>query len=128
MNGIRASKFHYFLFPILKTLIPIFISLPAAVAFSYTNNKRTTATVTKMLQQKESGLSEDGAVWCPETQTFIGGVPRHSETTLTIDELLACNGDKLKIFGYGSLCVRINCLFMQIILGFLISHFIFKLF
>lgn len=45
------------------------------------------------------------AEWCPDTQTFKGGVvPDHSDETLTIDELLSCNGDKLKIFGYGSLC------------------------
>jgi len=56
-----------------------------------------------MTQQLDSESSD--AVWCPDTQTFKGGiVPRHSADTLTIDELLACNGDKLKIFGYGSLC------------------------
>ena len=49
--------------------------------------------------------SSPEAVWCPDTQTFKGGiVPHLSATTLTIDELLACNGNKLKIFGYGSLC------------------------
>ena len=93
----------------LQTITITLFSLPAAVtAFTYTN-RRTTITIRKMLQHKESDLSEAGAIWCPETQTFIGGVPRHSETTLTIDELLACNGDKLKIFGYGSLCVRNTC-------------------
>ena len=59
-----------------------------------------------MTQQLDSESSD--AVWCPDTQTFKGGiVPRHSAETLTIDELLACNGDKLKIFGCGSLCVRL---------------------
>jgi hypothetical protein len=52
-----------------------------------------------------SSSSRPEAIWCPETQTFKGGiVPHHSDTTLTIDELLTCNGNKLKIFGYGSLC------------------------
>lgn len=55
----------------------------------------------------ESSLPRE-AVWCTETQTYKGGVvPHHSATTLTIDELLAFNGGKLKLFGYGSLCVRI---------------------
>ena len=48
---------------------------------------------------------EEEAVWCTETQTYIGGVvPHHSATTtLTLEELLACNEGKLKLFGYGSL-------------------------
>jgi hypothetical protein len=55
----------------------------------------------------ESSVPREEAVWCTETQTYKGGVvPHHSATTLTIDELLACNGGKLKLFGYGSLCVR----------------------
>lgn len=54
-----------------------------------------------------SSMERKEAVWCTETQTYKGGVvPHHSATTLTIDELLACNGGKLKLFGYGSLCVR----------------------
>ncbi|KAL7498782.1 hypothetical protein ACHAWT_008792 [Skeletonema menzelii] len=70
------------------------LSLPAATAFL------TCTTNSRPISRK---MSSD-AVWCPDTQTFKGGiVPRHSDA-MTIDELLACNGDKLKIFGYGSLC------------------------
>jgi len=58
-----------------------------------------------MTLSESTWSSRPEAIWCPETQTFKGGiVPHHSDTTLTIEELLACNGDKLKIFGYGSLC------------------------
>jgi hypothetical protein len=66
-----------------------------------------TPLLTSAFSSSKINMREE-AVWCTETQTYKGGVvPHHSATTLTIDELLACNGGKLKLFGYGSLCVRI---------------------
>ncbi|KAL7469560.1 hypothetical protein ACHAXS_009813 [Conticribra weissflogii] len=43
--------------------------------------------------------------WDPETQTYKNGiVPAHESMSLSLEELLALNHGKLKIFGYGSLC------------------------
>ena len=80
-----------------------FFALPLASAFlSYRSSSRS--IINKMTSLPESSTSPE-AVWCHETQTYKGGiVPHHSVSTLTIEELLACNGGKLKLFGYGSLC------------------------
>ncbi|KAL7533380.1 hypothetical protein ACHAXR_005195 [Thalassiosira sp. AJA248-18] len=43
-------------------------------------------------------------MWDPQSQTYTGGnVPSH-HSAMDIEDLLALNDGKLKIFGYGSLC------------------------
>jgi len=43
-------------------------------------------------------------MWDPTSQTYAGGVVPSHESAMDVDELLALNGGRLKIFGYGSLC------------------------
>lgn len=48
-----------------------------------------------------SGIS---GMWDPVTQTYTDGIVPSHHTALELEKLLQCNGGKLKIFGYGSLC------------------------
>ncbi|EJK65722.1 hypothetical protein THAOC_13394 [Thalassiosira oceanica] len=54
-----------------------------------------------------AAIDDDGegvAMWDPETQTYAGGVVPSRDAAASIDDLLAENGGRLRIFGYGSLC------------------------
>ena len=96
---------HHHLHFIIIVIISLTPLLASAFSSSIINTIWREMTTTTTLS--ESSLPREEAVWCTKTQTYKGGVvPHHSATTLTIDELLACNGGKLKLFGYGSLCVR----------------------
>lgn len=51
-----------------------------------------------------AAAKDNGIMWDPVSQTYAGGaVPSHG-SALDLDELLAANSGRLKIFGYGSLC------------------------
>jgi len=43
-------------------------------------------------------------MWDPTSQTYTGGIVPSHHSSMDIDELIALNDGKLKIFGYGSLC------------------------
>ena len=46
----------------------------------------------------------DHSMWDPVSQTYTGGAVPSQDSARDLDELLAANGGRLKIFGYGSLC------------------------
>ena len=49
-------------------------------------------------------IINDQSMWDPITQTYKDGIVPSHHSAIDIDELLALNNGKLKIFGYGSLC------------------------
>jgi len=46
----------------------------------------------------------DGAMWDPASQTYAGGAVPSRPAASSVGNLLAENGGRLRIFGYGSLC------------------------
>ena len=62
------------------------------------------ATLTLTLSTSPGALVDDGAMWDPKTQTYVGGVVPSRHPAASINDLLAENGGRLRIFGYGSLC------------------------
>ena len=48
--------------------------------------------------------STNSVMWDPMSQTYKDGIVPSHHSALDLEKLLQCNGGKLKIFGYGSLC------------------------
>mmetsp|Transcript_4099 Transcript_4099/g.9095 ORF Transcript_4099/g.9095 Transcript_4099/m.9095 type:complete len:800 (+) Transcript_4099:122-2521(+) len=65
---------------------------------SSSSSSSAAAATTTTTTAKTSGM------WDPDSQTYVDGVVPSHHSAMDMDELLALNGGKLKIFGYGSLC------------------------
>ncbi|EED91746.1 predicted protein [Thalassiosira pseudonana CCMP1335] len=68
-------------------------------------HQSTTTSLSSTGEEPPTNSVQQAPEWDPLTQIYKDGVvPAHHSMSMSIEELLAMNDGKLRIFGYGSLC------------------------